>query len=868
MLDCFQQSWMAASRRGTIARLRLGMILLFDTIRSAPPEWWSPRTPSPTERRGATPVDSFLQDFRYALRSFRTAPTVTIIAALTIAIGIGATTTIFSVANALLLRPPAGVRDPSRLVTVHSVSRDGSGFHVFSYPDFRDMQRAESGLEELAGYTVFPASLKTGEDPELRMGMLVSGNYFRVLGTRPVLGRFFLPEEDAGPGGPRVVVLSHSVWQRRFAGDSGVVGRAVELNGQPFTVIGITEPGFRGNMAAIDMSLWVPLVLDPVVSNRQILESRQNGWLEILGRLAPSATRARAASALSALLPRQGAGAGEEGGPPSVDVRRYSAVPGQMLMPVMGFLGLLLVLAALVLLIASANVANVLLARASARGKEIAVRLAIGAGRGRLIRQLVTESLLLFLLGGIGGTVLALWATRGLAALRPPVPLPIELDFHLDLRVLAVALAVTLITGLIFGLAPAMQSTRPNLTRALKDEPGTAKTGRFRIRGAFVAAQVAGTTLLLVTAGLFTRALARAGTIDLGFDPAPVHVLNLELQVHSYTAAQVRAFADRLIERAAMIPGVETAAATDFLPLNMSNRQTVVTVDGRAQQPGGGQFETDFAAVTPEFFGTLALPLTRGRPFLATDREGSASVAIINETLARRIWPGEDPVGKQIRFGGADGTPSEIIGVARDAKYRSIGDEGVPMFYMAFAQQGGGAFSLLLKSRPGAVSPAAALKALVRELDPSLPIASNTPYPAIIGLSLIPNRIALGLALLFGGTGLVLAAVGLYGVLSYTVSRRRREMGIRMALGASAHNVRNLILGDGMRMAAIGLLLGFGVAGLVSRLLRSFLFGVSPLDPVTYGAITVILGSVALAACLVPVRRALSTEPLEVLRHD
>jgi predicted permease len=868
MLDCFRQSWMAASRLGTMARLRLGLVFLLDTIRSAPPEWWSPRTPFPTERRGATLVDTFLQDFRYALRSFRSAPAVTLVAALTIAIGIGATTTIFSVANALLLRAPTGVRDAGSLVTVHSVSRDGSSFHAFSYLDYRDLQRAESGLEELAGFTVFPASLKTGEDPELRMGMLVSGNYFRALGTRPALGRFFLPEEDAGLGGPRVMVLSHAVWQRRFAGDSGIVGRTVELNGQPFTVIGIAEPAFRGHMAAIDMSLWVPLVLDPVVSNRQILESRRSSWLEMVGRLAPGATRERVARVLTSVRPGEAPGPEGAGRPAVVDVRRYSAVPGQMLTPVVGFLGLLLVLAALVLLIASANVANVLLARASARGKEIAIRLAIGAGRGRLIRQLVTESVLLFLVGGVGGTLLAVWATRGLGALRPPVSLPIELDFHVDLRVLAVALAVTLVTGLIFGLAPALQSTKPNLTRALKDEPGTARVGRFRIRGAFVAAQVAGTTLLLVTAGLFTRALGRAGTIDLGFDPAPVQVLNLELQVHSYTSEQVRDFAERLLERAAAIPGVAAAAATDFLPLNMGNQETVVAVDGREQRPDVGMFQTDFATVTPEFFGALALPLARGRPFRATDREGSAPVAIINEALARRIWPGEDPVGKQLRVGGVDGTLSEIVGVARNAKYRSIGDESVPMVYVAFAQQGGRTFSLLVRSRPGAVSPAGALRDLVRELDPSLPIASNTPYLAIIGLSLLPNRIALGLALLFGGTGLILAAVGLYGVLSYTVSRRRREIGIRIALGAASRDVRNMVLGDGLRLVAIGLLLGFGVAGVLSRLLRSFLFGVSPLDPVTYAAITVLLGSVALAACLMPVRKALSTEPLEVLRHD
>ena len=814
-------------------------------------------------------MDTFLQDLRYALRSFRVAPTVSLVTALTIAIGIGATTTMMSVANALLLRPPAGIREAGRLVTAHAVSPDGSGFHVFSYPEFRDLERAESGLAGLAAYSVFPASLRTGEDPELRMGMLVSANYFSVLGTRPALGRFFLPEEVAGSGGPRVVVLSHAVWQGRFAGDRGIVGRPVELNGQPFTVVGVSEPGFRGNMAALDMSLWVPLVLDPVVSNRQILDSRGSGWLELVGRLSDGATRERAAASLSAARLSDAAGStGVESGR-LVDVRRYSALPGQMLTPITGFLGLLLALAGLVLLIASANVANVLLARASARGKEIALRLAIGAGRARLIRQLVTESLLLFVVGGAGGTLLAVWATRGLSAFRPPMPMPIALDFHLDLGVLAVTLVVTLITGLVFGLAPALQSTKPNLTLALKDEGGSLRVGRFRLRGAFVAAQVAGTTLLLVTAGLFTRALDRAGTIDLGFDPEPVHVLGLELQVTGYTSEQVLTLTGQLLERAAALPGIEVVAASDFLPINFGSRETVVSVQDREPGMNVGHFRTDYSSVTPEYFRALSLPLRSGRPFRPGDRAGAAPVSIVNETLAKQIWPGENPVGKRLRFGVDPAAPlTEVVGVARDAKYRSIGDAGIPMFYLPLAQTEPRSVTLVMKSRPGTASPGPALRGLVRELDASLPIASNSAYADIIGLSLVPNRVARGLAGLFGATGLVIASVGLYGVLAYMVSRRRREIGIRMALGAAARNVRNLVLRDGLRMVSAGLLIGFAGAALISRLLVSLLYGVSPLDPPTYAVIALLLGTVTMLACLVPLRRALGTEPLEVLRHD
>lgn len=814
-------------------------------------------------------MDTFLQDLRYALRSFRTAPAVTIVTALTIAIGIGATTTIFSVANALLLRPPAGIVEAGRLVTVHAMSDDGSTFHAFSWLDYRDMAAAKTGIADLAVYTGIPVSLGSGGEPELKLAMLVSGNYFRTLGLRPILGRFFLPEEDAGPGGPRVLVLSQAEWLRRFNGDRNVVGRKILLNGGPFTIIGVAPRGFRGHIAALDASLWVPVTLDPIVSNRaRILESRQNTWLEMVGRLQPGATRTGAAMALSAISTQLGRSAGLDFDR-KVDVRSYSPLPAPAVLPAMGFLGLLLVLAMMVLLIASANVANVLLARASGRTREIAIRLAIGAGRGRLVRQLVTESVLLFALGGAGGTLLAAWATRALSGLRPDVGMPIALDFSLDLRVLLVALAVTLVTGIVFGLVPALQATRPDLVRTLKDEPALTRRGRFRLRGAFVAAQVAGTTLLLVTAGLFIRALGRAGAIDVGFNPVPVHTLSLEMQVRSAEASEVRGFAERLEQRVAGLPGVVAVGTTDLLPLNMSNQQTVVSIPGREEQPNVGWFQTDVASVSPGYFDAMGMPLLKGRAFAAGDREGAPGVAIVNQTIAARMWPGEDALGKAFLYGSLrDGTPMTVIGVARNAKYRSLGEDPISMVFVPFAQQGGRSVSLVVRMAPGVPDPARGFREAVRALDPALPIARIAPMMQVIGVALLPNRAALALATLFGATGLLLSAVGLYGVLSYMVSRRRREIGIRMALGAAARNVRNLVLGDGLRLVAIGLAIGFVVAALVTRLLRTLLFGVSPLDPVTYGAIALLFGTVALAACLVPTRRALRTTPLEVLRHD
>jgi len=868
LLEWFRQSWPIARRNGPAARARFWAALILD-LRSAPAEWMSAPVSSSAHRlHGATPMETFLQDVRYALRSFRTAPAATVVTALTIAIGIGATTTILSVANALLLRAPAGVVDTGSLVTLHSVSENGSSFHSFSWMDYRDLAGAQGGLADLSAYSIAPVSVLSGGEPELKLAMLVSANYFRTLGVQPVLGRFFLAEEDVGVGGPRVTVLGHAEWQARFNSDSAIVGKKVTLNGNPFTVVGVAPRGFRGHVAALDASLWVPVTLDPVLTNRpRILESRQYSWLEMVGRLAPGATRERAATALSAVSARIGRSEGLMYDR-AVDVRSYAPVPASVVLPAMGFLGLLLLLAVMILLIASANVANVLLARAAARAREIAVRLAIGASRMRLVRQLTTESVLLFGLGGTGGTLLAVWATRALATFRPNIGMPIVLDFSVDLTVLLAALSITLLTGIAFGLVPALQSTRPDLVRTLKDEPSLSRRGRFRLRGAFVAAQVAGTTLLLVTAGLFVRSLGRVGAIDVGFDPKPVRTLSLDLQMRTADAGEVRRFAAQLEERVTALPGVVAAGTTDFLPLNMGNQQTVVGIAGREDRENVGWFETDMASVSPGYFAAMGMPLQGGRTFGAGDRDGAPAVAILNETLAQRIWPGEDALGKVFNFGGRDGPPTTVVGVARNAKYRSVGEDPVAMVFLPFAQQASGKIAIVARMAPGAPDPAGGFREAVRALDPALPIMQIAPLETVIGIALLPNRIALGLAVLFGATGLLLAAVGLYGVLSFMVSRRRREIGIRMALGAAAPNVRRLVLGDGLKLVAIGLSIGLVGAALVTRLLRSFLFGVSPLDPFTYASIALLFGAVGVAACLVPMQRALRTEPLEVLRHD
>ncbi len=740
--------------------------------------------------------------------------------------------------------------------------------HSFSYPDFVDLAKSGRGVAELSAYTILPASVRTGDEPKLEAGLLVSANYFSLLGARTQLGRVFTADEDR-VGGPPVVILSDGLWRSRFGGDPQLLGKSVIVNGQPLTVVGVTEPGFRGHIAAVDFALWVPVTQMQLVSNRGDEPlSRRSSSLEIVGRLAPGVTRSQARQALNTAAIQ----IGHENGVTwdrGVDTRRYLPIPSAIALPAGGFLGMLVLLGGLVMLIASANVANMLLARSTARGKEIGVRLALGASRGRLIRQLVTESLLLFLVGGSMGTVISYFAVGGLSRMQPPVPLPVAFDFHLDLRVLLVALLVTLAAGLFFGLLPALQATRTDLAAIIRDAlAASTRLGRWKLRGGMVAAQVAGTAFLLVIAGLFIRALGRAGDVKVGFNPGDVQVLGMEMRVSSYQGSKLITFAGEVQRQLAEVPGVVSVAATDFLPLNMGNQQTIVTLEGKPAEPNVGLFETDFASVTPEYFSTLELPLKQGRSFAPADRDSAPLVAIVNEAMAQRLWPGENPVGKRLHFGSSEGPLTEIVGVAANSNVRSIGEHPVPTTYVPLAQSGGRNLTYLVRTRPGLAPPTRELRSALHRIDPDMPLSLEGRFTDIISIALLPNRIAMVVATLFGLTGITLAAVGLYGLLAYRVQCRRKEIGIRIALGAGAGDVRRLVTRDALGVTGAGLVLGLLVAGGATQLLQSLLFGLSPLDPVTYGAIGALLLLVGWLAAVGPMRRALRTEPLEVLRNE
>lgn len=812
-------------------------------------------------------MDTLLQDLRYGLRTLRAAPFVTLVAVLTVALGVGATTTMLSIANALLLRPPVGVVAPDRLVTIHAKSQSGSTFHSFSYHEFKALEAQPGGLQTIAAYGMLAASLRTGDEPELEAGMLVSGGYFATLGTRAALGRLIGNEEDK-PGAVPVVVLSDGLWRRRFGADPGIIGRSVTINGQPLSVIGVAQPGFRGHFAGLDLSLWIPLAQSALLTQRDDFTALNASWLELIGRLQPGVAPAAVIAALDPVAASEGrlAGLDEDR---SVEVRHYLPVPAQAVLPVGGFLGLLILLASFVLLIASANVGSVLLARASTRSREMAVRVALGAGRGRLLRQLLVESLALFLIGGAAGTGLAILATRAFASLRLPMDIPLALDFHPDLLVLAITLLVTLVVGVIFGLAPARQVTRSDPALVLREGGSSIRMTRGRLRGVLVTGQVAGTACLLVTAGLFARGLAQAGEIRPGFNPAGIHVTELDLGVRHYDETKAATFVTALEQRVAALPGVTGVTTATVLPLSQMRQSTMIALPERASEPNQGRFETDLTSVSPGYFATLQLPLIEGRPFAASDRPGAPAVAIINQTLARQLWPGEDPIGKRLNSGSlTNGVPTEIIGLAADAKYRSLAEEAVPMLYLPLPREFNRRITLAVRTADGSAPPLRAIRDAVHELDPELPVGQQAAFSAIVGIALLPNRIALLLAVAFGATGLLLASLGLYGLLAFRVQSRRKEIGIRMALGASAREIRRLVVGEGVRLTAIGLVCGLGIAGVIARLLGSMLFGVSPLDPLTYGGIALLLLAVGWFAAMGPTRRALGTDPVEVLRHD
>jgi predicted permease len=819
--------------------------------------------------------DSWLQDLRYAVRLLRRNPLFALTAVLSLAIGIGANTTIFTIANALLFKPPLGVADASRLVDVGR-SQDGQGFDNGSYSNYLDIRARNTVFSGIYAYRLGPEpmSLRGKDGAERIYGEMVSTNYFNVLGTPPHIGRLFTSDDSEQPAATPLAVLSHRFWMRRFNGDPAIVGQTLVLNGRPFMVIGVTPEGFHGT-TVLTSDLWVPVNMVGELASRlppAILTSRESAWLVMGARLKPGVTVGQAQAELANIgraleqeFPDANRGKG-------LRVVASSPVPGDGA-PVAAFMAVLMAIVMLVLAIACANVAGVLLARATTRRREIAVRLAIGAGRGRLIRQMLVESTLLFLIGGSGGLVLARLMTGALLSLLPAVPLPIDVTLALDGRAVVFTLTLSLVAAILSGLAPAFHASRAEVVGALKSDTQGGPE-RIWLRHAFVVSQVALSIVLVVGAGLFARALQRASEIDPGFDPHGVELATLDLSLGGYTADTGRVFARELIRRVRETPGVQAAALSAVMPLgDRGIGLGGLAVPGVEPRNGRRFFDVDWNVITPGYFATMKMALSTGRDFSDADREGTPSVVIVNETAARQWWPRQDALGKTLlQETGRPDAPDAVrtltvVGVARDSKYRNLGEDPRPFVYVPIQQQYMSRTVIAARSAHGQRL-AGQLRALLASMNPNLPIVQALTFDAYSQLGLLPQRIAASVAGSLGLVGVLLAAIGIYGVTAYMVSSRTREIGIRMALGAERASVVRMVLRQGLTLTMIGAAIGLAVAAAASRLLGSLLFGVGATDPLTFIGSTLLFFVVGAAACYVPARRATAIGAMDALRYD
>jgi predicted permease len=813
-------------------------------------------------------MNNLWQDVRYGFRRLRQSPGFTALAVLSLALGIGANTAIFSLVDTVLLRP-LPVAKPEQLVEVYGTIHNGADDSIQSYLNYKDYRDRNNVFTGLLAYRFAPMSLSHGNANERVWGYLVSGNYFDVLGVRPMLGRGFLPEEDETQGAHAVAVLSYGCWQSRFGADSNIVGQSVTLNGHTFTVVGVMPRGFIGTEIAYAPEVFVPLMMGKVIEPGSTwLDQRADDNLFVIGRLKDGSNTAQAQANLQAITLELAQEHPQENGGRGVRLLTPGLFIPAIRSAIIGFAGVLMGVVALVLLLACVNLANLLLARATERRKEIAIRLALGASRARLVRQLVTESVLLALAGGGCGLLIAAWLNDLVAAIKLPTDIALVFDLRIDWRVLVFTLGVSLATGIIFSLLPALQASNPELVPALKDEAALSGFRHSRLRNALVVVQVALSLVLLICAGLIVRSLQAAQRMRPGFNPENAIALSFDVGLQGYDETKGRAFQRQVLERARTVPGVRSVALTSTVPLTLDYSYTSIYIEGQPttsinQLPSAVPNET-----SPDYFQTMEIAL-RGRDFMPQDDKEESRVAIINETFARRFWPNQEAIGKRFNFGGGPAAPFwEVIGVAADGKYDSLGEDPQPAFYRPLLRDYSTNATLVARVAGDPQAVLAALRREVQTLDPTLPLYNVETLTHHMAVPLFPARMAAIVLGSFGVLALILAAIGIYGVMSYVVAGRTREIGLRMALGAEPGDVLRLIVGQGMTLALIGLGLGLIIAFAAARLLTSLLYGVSPADPLTFAGIALLLASVALLACYIPAQRATRVDPMIALRYE
>ncbi len=804
---------------------------------------------------------TFWQDLRYGARMLLKSPGVACVALLAIALGVGANTTIFSVVNSVLLRP-LPFAAPDKLVKVWTTdARRGRNDLPVSYPNFTDWRTESQTFEAMTAYSEASATLSGEEVPEQLKGVAVTADMFPVLGVRPLVGRPFSAEEEK-PGAAPVVVISHGLWQRRFGADPKVVGQQVTLDGRSTTIVGVMPPGFKFPLDSLNPELWSPL--DP---GSELNQSRGSRYLSVVARLKADTTLQQAQAEMETIsrrltdqYPTYNTGRGAR------LISLYDDTVGNIRPALLVLLGAV----GCVLLIACANVANLLLARAAGRHKEMALRTALGASRGRIIRQLLTESLLLAGLGGVAGLLLALWGVDVLVSLIPE-GVPRAQEIAIDGRALGFTLAVSVLTGVVFGLAPALQSSRLNLNESLKEggRGSTEGSRRNRVRSLLVVSEIALSLMLLVGAGLLIKSFKHLRDINPGFNPERVLTMSLSLPEAKYGEPERQGlFFQELDRRVAQLPGVEMVGLVDPLPLSGDNKTTTFAIEGQPPAAPADRLSANVRTVDSEYLSAMGIPLIKGRGLTPRDTQDAPQVMLVNETLARRFFPGEDPIGKRATVYPFK-TPCEIVGVVGDVKHRGLDVESGPEFYISYLQAPQPAMYLVARTslaEPAAL--ASSIQSAVQQIDKDQPISDVRTMSQVLSETTAERRFSMLLLGIFALLALVLASVGIFGVMSYMVTQRTHEIGIRMALGARVSDVVRLIVGRGMTLVLIGVGVGLVGAFVVTRVMKGLLFGVSATDPLTFAGVSLVLSAVALLACLIPARKAARVDPMIALRNE
>ncbi len=820
----------------------------------------------PTNMR--TVIGNLRHDLTFAVRMLLKNPMFTAAAVLTLALGIGLNAAVFSAVHAMLFRPLPEVRNDDELVQLYRSWPGDMLWGSNSVPHYQDLRdRVEAFDGQVATWTFVPVSLSADGRSERLMANMVSANYFDVLGAPPALGRGFLPEEAVDPGAHRVVVLGHSFWQTRFGADPSVVGKTVTLNGQSWTVVGVAREGFKGTMPIIDPPLYAPLMMQrELIPGIDFIEARGNNWMSVVARRAPGVSVEQCRQNLDAFILQlrdEYPDHYEESGIHLVPQNEAGLHP-MLRNAQVGMSALTMAVVAVLLMIACINVANLFLARAGERRKEMGIRLSLGARRGRLITQLLTESLLFSLIAGAAGLALAYWAVGIANSLTLPLDFTTDFDLALNGTVLLFALGLSILTGILFGLAPALQASRPETVTALKGEASREPGGKHRLIRTLVIAQTALSIVLLISSGLFLRGLQKATNVDKGFDENNLLLASVDPGLQGYDRERAEVFYRELETGLSSLPGVEAVGFARMVPLTLSSSDRGVRIPG--YEPGPNEnMSIRYNVVTPGYFDAMGIPVLSGRPFLEMDDRDGAKVMVVNQQFANRFWPGENAIGRTVHTAGED---KEVIGVVPTGKYWSLGED--PTAYMYFPQAQEWSFPMTAHIRtsgkPNAL--AASVRSEVQRLDSAMPVADLRTMTSTLGVALFPARLG-GAALgIFGVLGMILAAVGIYSVMAYSVSQRTHEIGIRVALGAGSNNVVGMVIRKGMTMVGIGVALGTGIALGASRLMENLIYGVNAIDPVTFLGVPGILCAVALLATYLPARRAASVDPMKALRSE